>query len=140
MNSRTQQFPPQKGISRVPTQARRDRGANSKRLPHIEAAPVAFDVPIAAHMPEARETSNPTRDGEGVPKVVRCGQLPGCLPDGFNRESFLDRDQFCIWRGVSREWLKPRAKTLPGVVKESNKVWKIHVGIYLEKSAKGAGK
>src|SRR6185503_3722845 len=101
----SKQFPPRKAISRVATEARRDRGANSKRLPCSEAAPVAFTAPIAARIPEAHETLKlkPTRDGdgEGVPKVVRCGQLPGCLPDGYTLDSLLTVEQFAVWRQKS---------------------------------------
>lgn len=68
-------FPVQKGITSVPTEPRRDRGANNKRLPCSEAALVAFTAPIAGTQPEVHETSEPTRDGKGVPRVVPCGQL-----------------------------------------------------------------
>lgn len=68
---RSKQFPPQKELTSGSTGSRRDRGANNKRLPGTEAAPVAISAPIAAHTPDAHETSNPTRDGEGVPTVVR---------------------------------------------------------------------
>ena len=73
--SASKQFPPQKELTSGSTGSRRDRGANSKRLPCTEAPLVGFSAPIAAHTPEAHETSNPTRDGDGVPKIVLCGQL-----------------------------------------------------------------
>jgi hypothetical protein len=68
------QFPHSKGLASGPSSARRDRGAHSKRLPCAEAALVAFSAPIAQHNSEVHETSNPTRDGDGVPKIVLCGQ------------------------------------------------------------------
>lgn len=71
-----QQFPVQKERASRSTEPRRDRGANNKRLPCTEAALVAFSVPIVERMPEAHETSKPTRDGQGVPMVALCGQFP----------------------------------------------------------------
>jgi hypothetical protein len=68
------QFPPQKERASRSTEARRDRGANSNRLPRAEAALVAFSAPIAQHNSEVHETSKPTRGGDGVPKIVLCGQ------------------------------------------------------------------
>jgi hypothetical protein len=119
---------------------RRDRGANNKRLPVSEAALVAFAAPIAGAQPEVHETlnPNPTRDGqgEGVPMAVPCGQLPGCLPNGFTLDSLLTREQFCIWRGVSLEWLKARIGLLPGMVNESRQNPRVHPRTYLEKSTK----
>ncbi len=64
-------------------------------------------------------------------------QRPGCLPPGFTQDSLLNRREFCTWRRVSLEWLKARVDMIPGVVKESNKVWAVHPRSYLEKSAKG---
>jgi hypothetical protein len=136
MNSHIQQFPPQKERASRSTEVRRDRGANNKRLPRTEAAPVAFSAPIAAHTPEAHETLNPTRDGEGVPKVVRGGQLPGCLPPGFDLDSFLTKQEFCIWRRVTMQWLKPRLCLMHGVVRETRQSVRIHPRTYLELSVK----
>ena len=142
MSNASKHFPPQKELTSGSTRARRDRGANNIRLTVSESAPVAFAAPIADRTPEAHETSNPipTRDGkgEGVPKDAVSGQLPGCLPPGYTLDSLLDRQQFCIWRRVSLEWLKPRADMLPGIVKESQKVWRIHPRSYLENSMKGS--
>lgn len=136
MTIRNHQFPVQKARARA-NEPRLDRGANNKRLPCSEAALVAFTAPIVAHTPEAHETLTPTRDGEGVPTVVRCGQLPRCLPAGYSLDSLLTREEFCIWRRVSLEWLKPRVRILPGVVIESQKVFKIHPRSYLDKAIKG---
>lgn len=80
-------------------------------------------------------TSEPPDETD--PTVVRCGQLPGCLPAGYSLDSLLTREEFCIWRRVSLEWLKPRVRILPGVVMESQKVFKIHPRSYLDKTVKG---
>jgi hypothetical protein len=132
-----QQFPVQKERASRSTEPRHDRGANNKRLPRSEAPLVGFTAPIARHASEVHETSNPTRDGDGVPKSVSRGQLPGCLPAGHDLDSLLTREEFCIWRRVSLEWLKPRADMIPGVVRESQKVWRVHPRTYLEKTVKG---
>lgn len=76
MNALTQkQFPVQKERASRSTEPRRDRGANSKRLPCTEAALVAFSVPIAERIPEVHKTSKPTCDGQGIPMVALCGQF-----------------------------------------------------------------
>lgn len=137
MNPHTQHFPVRKERASRSIEHRRDRGANSKRLPCIEAASVAFDVPIAERMPAVHKTSKPTCDGEGVPTVALCGQLPGCLPAGYDLDSMLTREEFCIWQRVKKSWLRPRLCRLPGVVRYSRKNIRIHVRTYLDKAVKG---
>jgi len=137
MKSAPNQFPPQKELTSGSTGSRRDRGANSKRLPRTEAPLVGFSAPIAAHTPEAHETSNPTRDGEGVPKVVRGGQLPGCLPSGATLDTLLTPDEFCIWQRCCRKWFSARRHGLPGVIAHSRDMVRIHPRTYLEKAMKG---
>ncbi len=65
-------------------------------------------------------------------------QLPGSLPRGATLDSLLTREEFCKWKRVSLEWLKPRVDMIPGVVKESNKVFRVHPRTYLELSTKAA--
>lgn len=60
-------------------------------------------------------------------------QKPGCLPKGFNLDSMLTPDQFCVWQQVKRDWFKARIHTLPGVVAHSRKMVRIHPRTYLEK-------
>lgn len=136
IQNHTFNFPVRKSVA-TEKEPRRDRGAHNKRLTCSESEPVSFTAPIAGQKPEAHETLNPTRDGEGVPKVLPCGQLPGCLPTGATLDSLLTREEFCIWKRVSLEWLKPRIAMIPGVVKESNKVLRIHPRTYLDKATKG---
>jgi hypothetical protein len=71
----TKHFPVRKGLASGLTEPRRDCGAHNKQLPCSGAASVAFTVPIAGTQSEAHETSEPPRDGEGVPRVVPCGQI-----------------------------------------------------------------
>lgn len=136
MNPLIKQFPVQKAGAPA-NEPRRDRGANNKRLPCTEAAPVAFSVPISERIPEVHKTSKPTRDGEGVPKVALCGQLPGCLPFGYDLDSMLTPEQFCIWQQVSRDWFAARKDKLPGVIEHTREMVRIHPRTYLEKSTKG---
>lgn len=137
MTSTAQHFPSQKELASGSTRTRRDRGANSKRLPVSEAALVAFAAPIADRTPEAHETSNPTRAGEGVPKDAVSGQLPGCLPVGATLDTLLTRQEFCIWQRCGRNWFTARKSTLPGVIIQSRDMVRIHPRTYLEKSMKG---
>jgi hypothetical protein len=137
MKIATQQFPVQKTGAPV-NEPRRDRGADNKRLPCIEAAPVAFNAPIARHASEVHETSNPTRDGDGVPKSVSRGQLPGCLPDGYNLDSLLTVSQFAIWRQKSEEAVRAELPSTKGVINRNRKDHRIHPRTYLELSVKGA--
>jgi hypothetical protein len=130
------QFPVQKTGAPV-NEPRRDRGANNKRLTRSESAPVAFTAPIAGTQLEAHETSEPTRDGEGVPKVVPCGQLPGSLPKGATLDSLLTREEFCIWQRKALNWFSAHGKRLPGVISHTRKAVRIHPRTYLENSTKG---
>jgi len=59
-------------------------------------------------------------------------QLPGCLPKGFDRNSFLAPAQFCRWRGISLRTFASRRASLPGVASDSARDVKIHVGTYLD--------
>jgi len=134
MTASTKQFPPQKELTSGSTGSRRDRGANSKRLPCTEAA---VSAPIAAHIPEAHETLNPTRDGEGVPKVMRGGQLPGCLPTGYDLDSLLTVAQFAVWRQKSEDVVRDELPSTKGVISRNRKDVRIHPRTYLEKAMKG---
>lgn len=136
MSLRTKHFPVQKDGA-PSNEPRRDRGANNKRLPCSEAALVAFAAPIAGTQPKVHEISEPTRDGKGVPKVVPCDQLPGCLPTGYDLDSMLTPEQFCIWQQCSREWLGANKSVLPGIVSHSREMLRVHPRTYLEKSMKG---
>lgn len=136
MSSPINQFPVQEAVATA-HEPRRDRGANNNRLPCAEAPLAGFSAPIAAHTPEAHETSNPPRDGEGVPKVVRGGQLPGCLPDGFTLDSLLTVEQFAIWRQKSVDRVRRELPVTKGVIGSSMKDRRIHPRTYLERSVKG---
>ncbi len=137
MNPRTKQFPSQKERASRSTETRRDRGANNKRLPSIEAEAVSLDALIARYTSKVHETLNPTRDGEGVPKNVPRGQLPGCLPPGFDLDSLLTVDQFAVWRQKSVERVRNELPITAGVVGRSRKDRRIHPRTYLEKTLKG---
>jgi hypothetical protein len=113
--SASKQFPPQKELTSGSTGSRRDRGAHSKRLPRTE-------VPLV---------------DEGVPKVVRGGQLPGCLPSGATLDTLLTPDEFCIWQRCCRKWFSARRHGLPGVIAHSRDMVRIHPRTYLEKAMKG---
>lgn len=63
---------------------------------------------------------------------VTSGQVPGCLPPGFNLDSMLTPDQFCEWQQVSRAWWSKRSATLPGVKRVSRSMVRIHPRTYLE--------
>jgi hypothetical protein len=54
-----------------------------------------------------------------IPIAFSEAQKPGCLPPGCDLDSLLTREQFCIWRGVSRNWFSARKNRLPGVINES---------------------
>lgn len=138
MKTRTQkQFPVQKERASRSTEPRRDCGANNKQLPRSGTESVSIAAPIAERIPEVHETLNPTRDGEGVPTVALCGQLPGCLPFGYGLDSMLTPEQFCIWQKVGRDWFAARKDKLPGVIWHSREMVRIHPRTYLEKSVKG---
>lgn len=130
------QFPVQKAGAPA-NEPRRDRGANNKRLPRTEAAPVAFSAPIAERTPEVHETSKPTRDGQGVPKAALCGQLPGSLPRGATLDTLLTPEEFCVWQRCCRKWFASRRHSLQGVIAHSRDMVRIHPRTYLEKSVKG---
>jgi hypothetical protein len=137
IRNHTLKFPVRKERASRSTESRRDRGANNKRLTCSESALVAFTAPIAGQKPEAHETSEPTRDGEGVPTVLPCGQLPGCLPNGYDLDSMLTPDQFCLWQGFTRAWFGTYKSSMPGVVSHTREMVRIHPRTYLEKSVKG---
>lgn len=63
-------------------------------------------------------------------------QIPGCLPKGYDRNSFLTIEQFCTWRRISERTFTSRRHSLPGVDQHSRTDVKIHVGTYLDKSVK----
>lgn len=58
-------------------------------------------------------------------------QQPGCLPPGFDRESFLNIKEFCIWQRIHpatfSQWVA-RGK-VPGY-RAANR--RIHVGTFLD--------
>lgn len=63
-------------------------------------------------------------------------QLPGCLPQGFNLDSMLTVEEFCIWQRVSREWFTDRPR-LKGVAKQTRQMVRIHPRTYLDQNVKG---
>lgn len=65
-------------------------------------------------------------------KRAAARQKPGCLPQGFTRDSLLLKEEFCVWQRVQPEWFEGRAKYLPGVVGHSTRHLRIHVGTYLD--------
>lgn len=132
MKTLTKQFPVQK--TGAPVNEPR-RGANNKRLTCSESELVSFAAPIAGQKPEAHETSEPTRDGEGVPKVLPCSQLPGCLPPGADLDTLLTPEEFCTWQRCGRNWFSARKHSLAGVINHSRDMVRIHPRTYLEKSA-----
>lgn len=64
-------------------------------------------------------------------------QLPGCLPPGFNTDSLLTPEQFCLWQQVKRSWFAYRKDKLPGVIEHTREMVRIHPRTYLEKAVKG---
>jgi len=63
-------------------------------------------------------------------------QKPGCLPPGFDLDSMLTPEQFCIWQGVSRDWLSARVETMKGIIAHSRQVIRIHPRSFLERNVK----
>lgn len=46
--------------------------------------------------------------------------------------------QFCIWQMFDLRWFGKRKYRMPGVVRETNKIVRIHPRTYLERRMKGA--
>lgn len=63
-------------------------------------------------------------------------QRPGCLPPGKTEDSILTREEFRIWQGFTEGWLSKHIRRLPGVIRESKKVVRIHPRTYLERRLK----
>lgn len=63
-------------------------------------------------------------------------QISGCLPEGYDLDSMLTPDQFCLWQQVGRDWFGARVRQLPGVIRESRKQVRIHPRTYLDKRFK----
>ena len=129
-------FPPRKAPASGVTEARRDDGAHNQSLPCSEAELVSFTAPIARHTPEAHETPKLTRDSDGVLRVVSRGQLPGCLPPGYDLDSLLTVEQFAIWRQKSVERVRNELPITKGVVGFTQKDKRIHPRTFLELSIK----
>lgn len=119
-------------------ESRHGRGANNQRLNVSDSEPASFAVPIVARKPDAHETVDQTRDCEAGQRVSRCGQTPGCLPTGYDLDSLLTPEQFCIWQQASKEWFKAHSATLPGVIARSERMVRVHPRTYLELSLKGS--
>jgi hypothetical protein len=59
-------------------------------------------------------------------------QLPGCLPTGFDRNSFLTVDEFAVWQRKKPATLRRKLFVIPGV-RGSGQGVRIHVGTFLDK-------
>lgn len=114
-------------------ESRRGRGAYNSRLTVNESEPVSFVAPITVRSPEVDQISKPTDHGQEMPTASRCGQLPGCLPDGYTLDSLLTTEQFRIWLQVSVDWFKSRRKRIVGKIQFSQKMVRIHPRSFLEK-------
>jgi hypothetical protein len=58
------------------------------------------------------------------------GQRPGCLPVGFNSESWLSVPEFCRWKRRSDRWFRKHRREIPGLYGE-HKDAQVHVGAHL---------
>lgn len=67
-------------------------------------------------------------------------QRRGCLPEGFDLDSMLTPEQFCIWQQVSRQWLTARKSSLPGVSIRGRNMVRIHPRTYIDRAVKGANR
>jgi hypothetical protein len=63
-------------------------------------------------------------------------QIPGCLPEGYDLDSMLTPEQFCIWQQVGRAWFSRRSCTLPGVIRRSREFVRIHPRTFLSKTVR----
>lgn len=60
----------------------------------------------------------------------------GALPKNHTIDDVLTFEQAARWLDVAPSWLEKRARTLPGVIIESNKVKRFHPRTYLDKRFK----
>lgn len=63
-------------------------------------------------------------------------QIPGALPKGFDLDSLLTPEQFCVWANMDRRKFGTRARRMPGVIRENRKHVRVHPRTYLEARAK----
>lgn len=137
MTSRSpKRFPVRNAPASGATEPRPIRGAHNKRLPGSEAAPSAITAPIAGRNSEVHEASTPARDGEGAPRIAPRGQLPGCLPAGYDLDSLLTVEQFAAWRQKSEREVRSELPKTKGMIKRNRKDIRIHPRTYLELSIK----
>lgn len=64
--------------------------------------------------------------GNNSQALTRKCQRRGCLPAGFDHESWLSIAQFCCWRNRSRKWLASHKRQVPGLCGKQ-----VHVGAHL---------
>jgi hypothetical protein len=71
--------------------------------------------------------SEPPADGK---------QIPGCLPPGYDLDSLLTPEQYCIWQQCCRAWFSARKHHMRGVIIHSRDMVRVHPRTYLDKSLK----
>jgi hypothetical protein len=59
-------------------------------------------------------------------------QSPGCLPHGYDLDSMLTPEQFCVWAQIKRDWFTANLKRIAGVKIYSRKTIRIHPRTYIE--------
>ena len=59
-------------------------------------------------------------------------QQPGCLPQGYDLDSILTPEQFCIWWQVGKDWFSTNLPSMKGVISHSRKTVRIHPRSFLE--------
>lgn len=69
----------------------------------------------------------------GEKKFQQVGQIPGCLPLGYDLDSLLTPSEFCVWQRKTLRWFSARRESLPGVCIRSRKHVRIHPRTFIAK-------
>jgi hypothetical protein len=75
-------------------------------------------------------------------RAERCSALRqqrGCLPAGFDENSWLSVRQFCVWKNRSARWLRKNRHRIAGLT-GAHKNTQVHVGAHLRGTFPGLAK
>ena len=68
--------------------------------------------------------------------IATIPQKPGCLPEGYDENSYLTLAQFAKWKQQSLGTVRRRATIIPGLVRHSRQDIRVHVKTHLNKVLK----
>lgn len=112
---------------------RRAAGAIPEGKTAEKAEPLARnDRRVAGDILEGKtEKAVPLARNESVARLAKIPQRAGCLPEGYDENSFLTPEQFAVWKQLSIKTVRNRLPLIPGLVRNSRRDQRIHVKTHL---------